>query len=287
LFSLLPLSRTQNPIAQIMSLKKFAPWKIQADDRFKLSDIPTRLPAGKAQVDEAKWLKSLFERLNKMQNTLYAAKSHGLLLVLQGMDTAGKDGVIRHVFTHVSPLGVRAQPFAAPTDEESRHDFLWRIHSKLPAKGEMVIFNRSHYEDVLVPQVRGLLKPAMIEKRLAHIRNFEALLQDEGITVLKCFLHISKSEQKKRLQARLEDPQKQWKLQASDFEDRKLWPAFMRAYQQTLSATSTKESPWYIIPADDKSDRNLFLAELLVNTLEDMHLKMPQPSIKPGSIKLV
>lgn len=150
----------------------------------------------------------------------------------------------------------------------------------------MVIFNRSHYEDVLVPQVRGLLKPAMIEKRLAHIRNFEALLEDEGITVLKCFLHISKTEQKKRLQARLEDPQKQWKLQASDFEDRKLWPSFMRAYQQTLSATSTKEAPWYIIPADDKSDRNLFLAELLVSTLEDMHLKMPQPSIKLDNFKL-
>ena len=270
-----------------MNLKKFAPWKIQPDDRFKLSDIPTQLPPSKPQVDEAKWLKSLFERLNKMQNTLYAAKSHGLLLVLQGMDTAGKDGVIRHVFTHISPLGVRAQAFAAPSEEEMRHDFLWRIHSKLPAKGEMVIFNRSHYEDVLVPQVRGLLKPAMIEKRLAHIRNFETLLQDEGITVLKCFLHISKSEQKKRLQARLDDPQKQWKLQTSDFEDRKLWPAFMRAYQQTLSATSTLNTPWYIIPADDKSDRDRFLAELLVATMETMNLKMPKPTIKPGSIKLV
>ena len=269
-----------------MTLKKFAPWKIQSDDRFKLSDIPTRLPASKKQVDEGKWLKALFERLNALQNTLYASKSNGLLLVLQGMDTAGKDGVIRHVFTHVSPLGVRAQAFAAPTDEEKRHDFLWRIHSKLPGKGEMVIFNRSHYEDVLVPQVRGLLKPAMIEKRLAHIRQFETLLQDEGITVLKCFLHISKSEQKKRLQARMEDPLKQWKLQASDFEDRKLWPSFMRAYQQTLSATSTKEAPWYIIPADDKSDRNQFLAELLVNTLENMQLKMPEPTLKLSNFKL-
>jgi polyphosphate kinase 2 (PPK2 family) len=138
-----------------------------------------------------------------------------------------------------------------------------------------------------VPQVRGWLKPAAIEKRLAHIRNFEAMLHDENITVLKCFLHISKAEQKKRLQARMEDPQKQWKLQASDFEDRKLWPTFMRAYQQTLSATSTKESPWYIIPADDKSDRNRFLAELLVATVENMKLKMPSPSMKPGSFKLV
>jgi PPK2 family polyphosphate:nucleotide phosphotransferase len=268
-------------------MKPFAPWKIQTDGRFVLADISTRLPDKLAKADEAKWLKELFERLNKLQTTLYAAKSRGLLLVLQGMDTAGKDGVIRHVFTHVSPLGVRAQAFAAPTEEEKRHDFLWRIHSKVPALGEMVIFNRSHYEDVLVPQVRGWLKPAQIEKRLAHIRHFEALLHDEGITVLKCYLHISKAEQKKRLQARIDDPQKQWKLQASDFEDRKLWPAFMKAYQQTLAATSTAQAPWYIIPADDKSDRNRFLAELLVATLEDMKLKMPTATLKPGSFKLL
>jgi PPK2 family polyphosphate:nucleotide phosphotransferase len=268
-------------------MKPFAPWKIQTDGRFVLADISTRLPEKLAKADEAKWLKELFERLNKLQTTLYAAKSRGLLLVLQGMDTAGKDGVIRHVFTHVSPLGVRAQAFAAPTEEEKRHDFLWRIHSKVPALGEMVIFNRSHYEDVLVPQVRGWLKPAQIEKRLAHIRHFEALLHDEGITVLKCYLHISKAEQKKRLQARIDDPQKQWKLQASDFEDRKLWPAFMKAYQQTLAATSTAQAPWYIIPADDKSDRNRFLAELLVATLEDMKLKMPTATLKPGSFKLL
>jgi len=268
-------------------MKPFAPWKIQTDGRFVLADISTRLPEKLAKADEAKWLKELFERLNKLQTTLYAAKSRGLLLVLQGMDTAGKDGVIRHVFTHVSPLGVRAQAFAAPTEEEKRHDFLWRIHSKVPALGEMVIFNRSHYEDVLVPQVRGWLKPAQIEKRLAHIRHFEALLHDEGITVLKCYLHISKAEQKKRLQARIDDPQKQWKLQASDFEDRKLWPAFMKAYQQTLAATSTAQAPWYIIPADDKSDRNRFLAELLVATLEDMKLKMPIATLKPGSFKLL
>ena len=268
-------------------LKKFNAWKIHLNEKFSLSDIQTRMPRSDAAPNEDKLLKSLFDRLNKLQNTLYAGKSRGLLLVLQGMDTAGKDGVIRHVFSHVSPLGVRAQPFAAPSEEEKHHDFLWRIHSKLPAKGEMVIFNRSHYEDVLVPQVRGWLKPTVLQKRLEHIRNFEAMMMDEGITVLKCYLHISKAEQKKRLQARLDDPQKQWKLQTSDFEDRKLWPAFMRAYQQTLSATSTLNTPWYIIPADDKSDRDRFLAELLVATMETMNLKMPKPTIKPGSIKLV
>jgi PPK2 family polyphosphate:nucleotide phosphotransferase len=270
-----------------MTLKKFAPWKIQDADNFRLTDVSTHVPKDSFINDDAKVLKGLFERLNKLQTTLYAGKTRGLLLVLQGMDTAGKDGVIRHVFTHISPLGVRAQPFAAPSEEEKHHDFLWRIHSKLPAKGEMVIFNRSHYEDVLVPQVRGLLKPPVLQKRLQHIRNFEAMLMDEGITILKCYLHISKSEQKKRLQARLDDPQKQWKLQASDFEDRTLWNSFMRAYQQTLSATSTRDAPWYIIPADDKSDRDRFLAELLVATMEGMNLKMPQPTLKPGSFKLV
>ena len=270
-----------------MTLKQFAPWKIQTDDRFTLSDISTRLPEKLEKADEAKRLKALFDRLNQLQTMLYASKSRGFLLVLQGMDTSGKDGVIRSVFTHVSPLGVHAQAFAAPTEEERRHDFLWRIHSKLPARGEMVIFNRSHYEDVLVPQVRGWLKPAMLQKRLAHIRHFEAMLHDEGITLLKCYLHISKGEQKKRLQARIDEPDKQWKLQASDFEDRKLWPTFMRAYQQTLSATSTHLAPWYVVPADDKSDRNRLLAELLVATLEDMHLKMPQATVKPGSFKLL
>ena len=228
--------------------------------------------------------------LGELQERLYAESKGGsqrrLLLVLQGMDTAGKDGVIRHVFTHVSPLGVRAHAFAAPSEEEKRHDFLWRIHRELPAKGEMVIFNRSHYEDVLVPQVRGGLKPSEIEKRLVHIRHFEDMLQDEGITLLKCYLHISKSEQKKRLQARLDDPQKQWKLQASDFEDRQRWGDFMQAYAQTLSATSTQDAPWYVIPADDKSDRDRFLAELLVATLEDMDLTMPKPSLKLGDYSL-
>jgi PPK2 family polyphosphate:nucleotide phosphotransferase len=270
-----------------MTLKKFAPWRIQDADHFRLADVSTRVPKDSFASDDAKNSKTLFERLSKLQTTLYAGKSRGLLLVLQGMDTAGKDGVIRHVFTHISPLGVRAQPFAAPSEEEKHHDFLWRIHSKLPAKGEMVIFNRSHYEDVLVPQVRGWLKPPVLKKRLQHIRNFEAMLLDEGITILKCYLHISKAEQKKRLQARMDDPQKQWKLQASDFEDRKLWASFMRAYQQTLSATSTREAPWYVIPADDKSERDRFLAELLVATLESMNLKMPQPTLKPGSVKLV
>lgn len=268
-----------------MTSKNDAPWPVPRKGKFSLSDMPTKLEkfkGGNGQGDM-----SVFERLNKLQNTMYASKTQGLLLVLQGMDTAGKDGVIRHVFSHISPLGVRAQAFAAPSEEEKRHDFLWRIHSKLPGKGEMVIFNRSHYEDVLVPMVRGGMKKATLQKRLEHICHFEAMLQDEGIAVLKCYLHISKAEQKKRLQARMDDPQKQWKLQASDFEDRKRWPSFMQAYEETMQATSTKQSPWFIVPADDKSQRDHLLAELLVNTLEDMKLTMPKPTLKPGSLKLI
>lgn len=269
-----------------MSKDLFEPWRVQPNSRFDLEGMAT-LPfkAKDFEADDAD-LKALFDKLNKLQNTLYAGKSRGLLLVLQGMDTSGKDGVIRHVFSHVSPLGVHAQAFGAPTEEEKRHDFLWRIHSKVPGRGEMVIFNRSHYEDVLVTKVRGWIKPKTVQSRYQDIVNFEAMLEDEGITVLKCYLHISKKEQKKRLQARLDDPNKHWKLQASDFEDRKLWPDFMQAYQAAMSATSTENAPWYIVPADSKPYRDYFLAELLVHTLEGMKLSMPKPSFDLSSVTL-
>jgi PPK2 family polyphosphate:nucleotide phosphotransferase len=231
-------------------------------------------------------LAEMGEKLNKLQSTLHAAKTKGLLVVFQGMDTAGKDGVIRSVFSHVSPLGVRAEAFGVPTELESRHDFLWRIHAKAPARGEMVIFNRSHYEDVLVTRVRGWIDEKTCQKRYNNILHFESLLQDAGITVLKCYLHISKSEQKKRLQARLDDPRKHWKLQPSDFDDRRLWSKFTQAYEAALSATSTPESPWYVVPADSKPDRDSFVAGLIVQTLENMKLKLPKPSFDLSKVKL-
>jgi PPK2 family polyphosphate:nucleotide phosphotransferase len=202
------------------------------------------------------------------------------------MDTSGKDGTIRHVFSHVSPLGVRAVAFGAPTDKELAHDFLWRVHDKVPARGELVIFNRSHYEDVLVTRVRGLIDKDTCEKRHRHIEHFESLLHDGGTVVLKCFLHISKHEQKKRLQARLDDPHKQWKLQPSDFADRKLWPQFMEAYEEALAATSTAHAPWYVVPADSKPHRDLFIAALLVQTLEKLDLTMPKPSFSLSDVRL-
>jgi PPK2 family polyphosphate:nucleotide phosphotransferase len=169
---------------------------------------------------------------------------------------------------------------------EKSHDFLWRIHQKTPALGEMVIFNRSHYEDVLVTRVRGWVKKDACEKRFEDIQHFEALLHDAGITVVKCYLHISKAEQKKRLQARLDDPQKHWKLQPSDFDDRQLWPKFAEAYEEALAATSTADAPWYVVPADSKPYRDLFVAGLLVRVLEDMKLAMPKPLFDLSQVKL-
>jgi PPK2 family polyphosphate:nucleotide phosphotransferase len=274
-----------------MSHIDLSAWRVKAEHPFQLKNLPT-LPAdsdmSKATQDN-EW-PSLFqkaaEKLEKLQLMLHAGKSKGLLLVLQGMDTAGKDGSIRSVFSHVSPLGVRAEAFSVPSEEEKRHDFLWRIHRKAPALGEMAIFNRSHYEDVLVPRVRGWIDKSDWLKRYQHIANFEALLHDQGVTVLKCYLHISKQEQKSRLQARLDDPLKQWKLQASDFSDRQLWHDYLDAYQDAMAATSSTNAPWYVIPADSKRYRDLFLAELLVHTLEKMDLAFPPKSFDLSTVQL-
>jgi len=265
-----------------------SPWRVAHNTRFSLGDIDSGVPEIFPSDDNAltHQTRKLSDKLNKLQATLHASRSRGLLLVLQGMDTAGKDGTIRHVFSHVSPLGVRAVAFGAPTSNELSHDFLWRVHDKAPALGELVIFNRSHYEDVLVTRVRGLIDKTTCEKRYRHIEHFESLLHDSGTVVLKCYLHISKHEQKKRLQARLDDPHKQWKLQPSDFADRKLWPQFMTAYEEALAATSTTNAPWYVVPADSKPHRDLFIAALLVQTLEKLDLKMPKPTFSLRDVRL-
>ena len=265
---------------RIMKKIDLSPWRIRHGSACDLHDFSTQ-PEGALSLNEdevRQQTQKLSARLNKLQSKLHAANSHAVLLVLQGMDTSGKDGVIRHVFANVSPLGVRAVPFSAPAEAELKHDFLWRIHSKVPARGELVIFNRSHYEDVLVTRVHKLIDKTTCSKRYEHISHFESLLHDGGTTVVKCYLHISKSEQKKRLQQRIDDPEKHWKLQPSDFSDRKLWPKFISAYEDTLSATSTKNAPWYIVPADSKPHRDLFIATLLVQTLELMDLTMPKPN---------
>ncbi|MFC5429319.1 PPK2 family polyphosphate kinase [Paraburkholderia denitrificans] len=215
------------------------------------------------------------ERIDVQQERLHAQRYERVLLVLQGMDTSGKDGTIRGVFHEVDPLGLRIVPFRAPNAIEAAHDFLWRVHRQVPAAGELTIFNRSHYEDVLVPRVMGQIDATEWERRYRQIREFEAMLTETGTTIIKCLLHISKDEQKGRIQARIDDPTKHWKFDLSDLEARKSWGAYQAAYRDALAATSTEYAPWYVIPANSKSHRNVMVAELLLRVLEGLKLEFP------------
>ena len=221
--------------------------------------------------------KGLNERLEKDQELLWAEDKHKVLLVLQATDTGGKDGTIRHVFDGVNPQGVRVASFKKPTDEELAHDYLWRVHKKTPSSGEMVIFNRSHYEDVLVVRVHGWASEEQIQKRFHHIREFERLLADEGTTIAKFYLHISKDEQKERLQSRLDEPEKNWKFSTGDLAERKLWNDYQKAFTDMLAETSTDYAPWYVIPADRKWFRNLLISRIVCELLEDLDMSYPPP----------
>jgi PPK2 family polyphosphate:nucleotide phosphotransferase len=222
-------------------------------------------------------LLKLNEELEILQEKLYAQHEHKVLIVLQGMDTSGKDGVIRHVFEGVNPQGVRVAGFKVPTPVELDHDYLWRVHAQVPGRGEMVIFNRSHYEDVLVVRVHDLVDKKTWGRRYEQIKAFEKLLAEEGTTILKFFLHISPDEQKERLRARLEDPTKQWKYNPGDLKERGLWGEYTRAYEDALSKTSTAIAPWYVIPADKKWYRNWVIASILVGTLKGLKMTYPEP----------
>ncbi len=220
----------------------------------------------------------LVPELDALQELLYAEHQHKVLIVLQAMDTAGKDGIIRRVFEGVNPQGVRVASFKVPTTAELDHDYLWRVHSEVPAKGEVVIFNRSHYEDVLVVRVHGLVPPQVWKKRFDQINEFERMLADEGTTILKFFLHITPGEQKKRLLARLKDETKQWKYNPADLKERELWKQYMQAYEDVLTKTSTDCAPWYIVPGDRKWYRDWVVATILVETLKGLKMKYPTPA---------
>lgn len=217
------------------------------------------------------------ERLAALQQVLYAQSAHKILVVLQGMDTSGKDGTIKHVFRSINPLGVRVANFKRPTERELAHDYLWRVHQHAPGNGEIVIFNRSHYEDVLVTRVHALVDDATIERRYAHINDFERMLADEGTIIRKFFLHISKDEQKARLQERLDNPAKRWKFEHGDIDERKRWDDYQAAYQDAIAATSTKHAPWYMVPGDRKWYRNLVISKVLIEALEGLDLRYPDP----------
>jgi PPK2 family polyphosphate:nucleotide phosphotransferase len=217
----------------------------------------------------------LIGRLEELQERLYANGTRSVLIVLQGMDSSGKDGTIKHVMSGVNPQGCKVVSFKAPSSEEQGHDFLWRVHQKAPSKGQICIFNRSHYEDVLITRVHGWVSDKVVKQRFDQIKGFEELLYESGTTILKFFLHISKVEQKERLEERIRDPEKRWKFNEGDLEERKLWKNYMDAFEDMMAATSTNHAPWYIVPANRKWYRNFVVADLVVEALEDMKLKTP------------
>jgi PPK2 family polyphosphate:nucleotide phosphotransferase len=230
-------------------------------------------------------LKALLVELSEYQIRLWAEDRRSVLLILQGLDASGKDGAIRKVFTGVNPQGCRVVSFRAPTATELAHDFLWRIHANCPARGEIGIFNRSHYEDYVTVGVMELAPDEVWRPRLAHIREFERMLTDEGTTIVKCYLQISKEEQKQRLEARLAKPKKRWKFNLRDLEARRRWDRFIAAYEEALSTTSTEFAPWYVVPADRKWVRNVVVAELLVETLRSLDPHFPQVQVDAVTIE--
>ena len=217
----------------------------------------------------------LIAKLDGLQERLYANADRSLLIVLQGMDTSGKDGTIKHVMSGVNPQGCKVVSFKAPSNGELVHDFLWRVHHEVPAKGHIGIFNRSHYEDVLITRVHKIISDKVAVQRFNQIKEFEELLAENGTVILKFFLHISKEEQKERLEERIHDPEKRWKFNEGDLEERMLWKDYMRAFEDVLSATNTEQAPWYVVPANRKWYRNLVVADRIVNALEEMKLKTP------------
>lgn len=251
-----------------------------ATDSLKLkeSDADSKpLSTGQKNEDKALTAK-LAEQIASYQDIFYAQRRQKLLVILQGMDTSGKDGTVRGVFGQLDPLGVRSIGFRAPSVDEKEHDFLWRIHREVPAQGQVVIFNRSHYEDVLVPAVHGHITDKELKQRYRHIREFERMLCETGTVLIKFFLHISYDEQKERLQARLNDGDKHWKVNLNDLQERKHWSDYQRFYERAIQETSTAEAPWYVIPANSKTHRNLAVASIMVEKLQTMELAYPAPN---------
>lgn len=243
------------------------------NDSAKAKPISTGNKAG----DQARTAE-LAEQIAAWQDVFYAENRRKLLVILQGMDTSGKDGTVRGVFGRLDPLGVRTVSFRAPSVAEREHDYLWRVHREVPAQREMVIFNRSHYEEVLYPVVHGLIDEEECQRRYRQIRDFERMLHETGTVLLKCFLHISFEEQKERLAERMADPRKHWKVDLNDLEERKHWDTYQRLYAKAIEETDADHAPWYVIPADSKSHRNLAIASIMTETLEEMQLAYPAPN---------
>ncbi len=268
-------------------MKQLSAYRIDPDKPVRLKHIATGSTGNfKDQDTAAEDLKTCRKQLSALQEVMYAGSTDGLLIVLQGMDTAGKDGTIRGIFDGVNPQGCNVSSFKVPTPVELKHDFLWRVHPFAPARGMIGIFNRSHYEDVLAPVVHGVVDRKTAKHRMQEIRDFESLLTRSGITVLKFFLHISFEEQGKRLQSRIDDKDKHWKLSAGDFAERKFWPKYQQAYDDIFAATSTAEAPWYVIPADHKWHRNIAISTVILDALKGLKLAYPKSDLDVSTLKI-
>ncbi len=247
---------------------------------------PAATPGAKDKNSAVEVIETNTKRLAELQYLLYAENKRTVLIVIQAMDAGGKDGIIRHVMTGLNPQGCRVTPFKVPSSEEMHHDFLWRVHKAVPAVGEVGIFNRSHYEDVLIVRVHKLVSRRVWSARYRQINAFEEMLALNNVTILKFFLHISREEQKQRFRQRLSDPTKQWKISDADFAERRYWDDYMTAYEDALSQCSTPWAPWYVIPSDHKWFRNLAVSQIVVERMEALGMKFPKPSVDVEKIRL-
>jgi PPK2 family polyphosphate:nucleotide phosphotransferase len=241
--------------------------------------------SGLCKTDCAQMNLSIQKRIGELQELLYAEHTQRVLIILQGMDTSGKDGTVRHVMDECSLQGVRVVSFKKPTEMELEHDYLWRVHSQVPGNGEIVIFNRSHYEDVLVVRVHSDHGDKYWKKRFRQINDFEQMLAENGTTIIKFFLHISKDEQRERLEARIQDATKRWKFQHGDIEERKLWKEYMHAYEEAMTETSTDCAPWTIVPANHKWFRNYLVGKTVMDTLEKLNMRYPEPDLSAEQVE--
>lgn len=252
----------------------------------RLSDFSTRAELFASKKEARALAKDNATIISGLAHRLYGESQRSLLIVLQGMDTSGKDGTTRAIFQRTPPLNVKVAPFKAPSKKELSHDYLWRVHQVCPAKGEITVFNRSHYEDVLVVKVREFAPLDMVEQRYEQINNFERHLMENGTTILKFMLHISHETQGERLRERLDNPDKRWKFNPGDLDDRALWPQFMNAYETMLQRTSTEHAPWHVIPSDSRSVRGAIISGIVRQTLEAMNPSYPDPGYRPADFEI-
>ena len=267
-------------------MKDIAKFRVAPGKRVNLERLDADWKPESLDREEAEFRTAeLVERLRDLQHLMYAEDRRSLLIVLQGRDAAGKDGTIRKVFGPMNPQGCRVTSFKVPTAEELEHDFLWRCHKAAPRRGDVAIFNRSHYEDVLVVRVHGLVPKSAWRGRYEHINAFERLLADSGTTILKFFLHIDRVEQLERFQKRIENPKKNWKISDADYSERPLWDEYTAAYEEAFRRCSTDHAPWFVIPANHKWARNLAIAEITVEALEKLEMRFPKPQVDMDEIR--